>query len=42
MFKEKLAKLGWDIASAIFWALLIILTVVFSNVSTTQFIYNQF
>jgi len=42
MFKQKLAKFGRDLVSAVLWALFIAVIVLFSNTSTTQFIYNKF
>ena len=42
VFRNRAVKLFWDVISAVIFALLIILIVVFSNVSTTPFIYNKF
>jgi hypothetical protein len=39
---NKFLQFATDVVSALFWSLLIVILVVFSNVSTAQFIYNKF
>lgn len=42
MMKLNPRELALDLVSAVIWAALIIVIVLFSNVSITQFIYNKF